>query len=517
MAESRVDPVDGLAYTFEEIEHHYEGKFKKAAIKAYWNEECLPGKATAKAQPKSKAKSKLDSQAAIDERRVDPYDGGEYTFEEMKKQYQGQFKMALLKTYWYDECTQVDSKNSAKGKTTKGMRPQKAKEVKEVAKMKSVESTGGPTGDSEAKDKRKAAPKKSNSSVWSEYDKIANISDKKTLTDLRKMAAGTGSEWIATEKVHGSNFCFETDGEKVEYASRSKKLDADADFFNFKETMPKYHPFALQAFRLAKHVCPDLQRLLIYGEYFGGWYPGAENLPEREKGLKKVQGGIAYSPGHHFLAFDASLDGKRYLDFDEFRELMLSAGFPLVATPLKRGTLEELLAIDVETLQTGVPDMLGHPALDQHRIAEGVVIRRAKEFPEGMSRGTLKMKARAFWEATNQFQTGAHQAEKAAASLAAFNVDNVSDPVAALVEAALTLVTENRLRAVISKSPDLLQKKEEQNLVSLFSQDVLKDFEKCHQAQVLTRKEDTDLKHMMGVHSRRFVKERMPDIRADVG
>merc|ERR1712045_542138 len=105
--------------------------------------------------------------------------------------------------------------------------------------------------------------------------------------------------------------------------------------------MPRYNPCVLEAFRLAQERFTNFRRLLIYGEYFGGWYPGAAGLLEREPGLKKVQGGVAYSPGHHFFAFDASLDGKRYLDFDDFTALMTDAGFPLVATVIKRGTLEE--------------------------------------------------------------------------------------------------------------------------------------------------------------------------------
>lgn len=44
MAEKRVDPDDGAAYTFEELSAFYKGKFKPKAIAAYWENECTPVK-----------------------------------------------------------------------------------------------------------------------------------------------------------------------------------------------------------------------------------------------------------------------------------------------------------------------------------------------------------------------------------------------------------------------------------------------------------------------------------------
>jgi len=57
-AEKRIDPEDGVAYTFEALAEYYKGKYKKAAINAYW-EECKPvkkkGKAAKEPEPKAKA------------------------------------------------------------------------------------------------------------------------------------------------------------------------------------------------------------------------------------------------------------------------------------------------------------------------------------------------------------------------------------------------------------------------------------------------------------------------------
>jgi len=38
-AEKRIDPEDGVAYTYEELEQYYKGRYKKQEIAAYW-EEC---------------------------------------------------------------------------------------------------------------------------------------------------------------------------------------------------------------------------------------------------------------------------------------------------------------------------------------------------------------------------------------------------------------------------------------------------------------------------------------------
>eukprot|EP00445_Apocalathium_hangoei_P091590 CAMPEP_0204244918 /NCGR_PEP_ID=MMETSP0361-20130328/97305_1 /ASSEMBLY_ACC=CAM_ASM_000343 /TAXON_ID=268821 /ORGANISM="Scrippsiella Hangoei, Strain SHTV-5" /LENGTH=244 /DNA_ID=CAMNT_0051218023 /DNA_START=116 /DNA_END=847 /DNA_ORIENTATION=- len=63
--EKRIDSEDGEAYTFEELTAFYKGKYKKAALEAYW-ETCKPAKrarAKAKAEPEPKAKAKAKAKA----------------------------------------------------------------------------------------------------------------------------------------------------------------------------------------------------------------------------------------------------------------------------------------------------------------------------------------------------------------------------------------------------------------------------------------------------------------------
>eukprot|EP00928_Gymnodinium_smaydae_P013233 TRINITY_DN14844_c0_g1_i1.p1 TRINITY_DN14844_c0_g1~~TRINITY_DN14844_c0_g1_i1.p1 ORF type:complete len:638 (+),score=190.40 TRINITY_DN14844_c0_g1_i1:84-1997(+) len=66
MAERRVDPEDGTAYTYDELSKYYAGKYKKKEIEQYW-ESCAPAKkgkqGSAAKAPAAKAKVKAKVKA----------------------------------------------------------------------------------------------------------------------------------------------------------------------------------------------------------------------------------------------------------------------------------------------------------------------------------------------------------------------------------------------------------------------------------------------------------------------
>jgi len=79
VAEKRIDPEDGGAYTYEEIAAHYQGKYKKKAIAEYWDTmkaaKSSKGKAKAKAakeEPKSKSRSKSPKAKAKAKAKTEP-------------------------------------------------------------------------------------------------------------------------------------------------------------------------------------------------------------------------------------------------------------------------------------------------------------------------------------------------------------------------------------------------------------------------------------------------------------
>jgi len=287
-------------------------------------------------------------------------------------------------------------------------------------------------------------------------------------------------------------------------------LGNGADFYNARTTMPRYHPFVIEAFRLASKQKPTLKNLLVYGEYFGGYYP---SLPA-EPGIKKVQKGVAYSTGHHFYAFDVSLDGGCYMDFDEARNLLLAAGFPLVAAPYRRGPLDELLAIDVEKLETSLPALLGHEPSNNYRIAEGIVLRPFREVrfgKHGEQRAVLKKKACAFWEATNQHGMAAKTA-------ATSQVNSSASGLQAVLDTAKVMINENRLRAVISKDPQLLSESNTFKLAGLLTKDILEDLAKARSEEIeALGKDEAVLRKGINFFARTFVTENLVAIREDVG
>ena len=78
----------------------------------------------------------------------------------------------------------------------------------------------------------------------------------------------------------------------------------------------------------------------IYGEYFGGNFPGADSK------MKPVQKGIAYCPNHEFMAFDIKVSIPEYnfwvdvTDFDKFLKDNIKY-VPIYA----RGTFDEVFNI----------------------------------------------------------------------------------------------------------------------------------------------------------------------------
>eukprot|EP00928_Gymnodinium_smaydae_P021479 TRINITY_DN18381_c0_g3_i1.p1 TRINITY_DN18381_c0_g3~~TRINITY_DN18381_c0_g3_i1.p1 ORF type:complete len:636 (-),score=83.93 TRINITY_DN18381_c0_g3_i1:68-1891(-) len=58
----RVDPSDGLAYTYEELSAYYAGKYKKADIQKYWNNECTEVKAPKSQKSSQKSRKKNDDE-----------------------------------------------------------------------------------------------------------------------------------------------------------------------------------------------------------------------------------------------------------------------------------------------------------------------------------------------------------------------------------------------------------------------------------------------------------------------
>jgi len=287
------------------------------------------------------------------------------------------------------------------------------------------------------------------------------------VSKIRAAVQGKDIEFIAVEKVHGSNFAFETDGRGIQYYSRSRRLDPTEKFVGRTspgDAMQQYHAAVLETFRLcSSESSGPINNVLIYGEYFGGWYPHADvKLQGPGVGAPVQKGIVAYSPLHHFFAFDLCVDGVTW-DFDRSMDLLKRAGFPLVATPLVRGSFEDCMQFDIEKLRSTLPELLGLPLCDDFCIAEGVIVKPVQ--PE--KSWTMKRKSVRYLEGCP-------------GELRKWIARCAESPALALRELYLCLCRRPRLDAVLSKEPQLRQQASRSllKIQALFWADVEEDLKK---------------------------------------
>lgn len=107
--------------------------------------------------------------------------------------------------------------------------------------------------------------------AFAEYERMTN--------DLSKFVDDTKFEetnWVVTEKIHGANFSFHTDGKLVHVARRRGFIRDDERFFDYRTgKFMKTHPdkvrkiYALVTKKLKKKA---IEQVSVYGELFGGNY-----------------------------------------------------------------------------------------------------------------------------------------------------------------------------------------------------------------------------------------------------
>ena len=95
-----------------------------------------------------------------------------------------------------------------------------------------------------------------------------------------------------------------------------------------------------------------------------------------------MQKGIPYAPDHHFFAFEVRVNDARFLDFDVGTKLLERAGSPLVAKPIRQGSFEYCISIDVDSLQTRILRLLNLPPCRDNDIVKGIVVRPKERQPQ---------------------------------------------------------------------------------------------------------------------------------------
>lgn len=285
---------------------------------------------------------------------------------------------------------------------------------------------------------------------FKKYSSIENTYRKKTLDYIVQQGL-SGGDWVVSEKVHGSNFSFWMDKEGLRVAKRSGFLSNTENFYGSDTVIEAYDKHLSLLYQMCVGMISDFEdqgfievkddnvEVVLYGELFGGGYSHPD--VDRVMNSKRVQKGVEYCPWNDFYAFDLEING-RVMAYDIFAEIMDAVGFHY-AKALLRGTLEECLKFPNDK-PTYLPEKFGLPEIENN-VSEGVVIKpaEAKYFACG-SRVMLKNKNDKF-------------SEKQHAKSATLDA-KLSEDEQKIVDLAMTLTNENRLRNVVSKVGKVSQK-----------------------------------------------------------
>lgn len=286
---------------------------------------------------------------------------------------------------------------------------------------------------------------------FQKYNSIENAYQVKYIDKIRSSLT-TDIEWVATEKVHGANFSFHTDGLTVNIAKRTsfitgKEIDT---FYNCRNVIDSYRDRILKLFALL-----DAKVVIIYGELFGGHYPGIKSK------ATSVQKGVYYHPEQDFYAFDIVADGKT-LNYDLAVKLFESVNL-IYAKILYRGSLKDVLKWSDEHKSdiTTIPSYYGLPSIPDNK-REGHVLKPSEAQYLGNSLIMLKDK-------------NPHFSEKQKVSV---KISQADDPeLQKVIEQAIEYVNSRRYDNIVSKI-GIVSKKDVGRLIGLLSKDALEDYSK---------------------------------------
>ncbi|KEG10221.1 mitochondrial RNA editing ligase 1 [Trypanosoma grayi] len=378
-----------------------------------------------------------------------------------------------------------------------------------------------------ATQRRAYMPLPNDQSDFSPYIEI-DLPSESRIQAVNKSGLGA-QEWVACEKVHGTNFgiylIHQDDKEVVRFSKRSGIMDPNENFFGYHILIDEFTAQVriLSDLLKQKYGLSRIGRVVLNGELFGAKYkhplvPKSEKWCTMPNGKRFPIAGVQiqrepfpqYSPELHFYAFDVrySVSGAEedfvLLGYDEFVEFCSKVPNLLYAKALVRGTLDECLAFDVENFFTPLPALLGlgnYPL--EGNLAEGVVIRHVRRGDPAIERHNvatiMKLRCSSFMELKHPGKqkelkdTFIDTVRAGALRRVRGNVTVIADSMLPQVEAAannllLNNVSDGRLSNVLSKvgrEPLLSGEVSQSDVALMLAKDALKDFLKEVDALVL--------------------------------
>jgi len=289
--------------------------------------------------------------------------------------------------------------------------------------------------------------------------------------------------WVGTEKIHGTNFSFVCDGEDVTCAKRTSLLTQKDKFYNFQSITKPYISKVKELYQLVqKEIYPNLQVMRVFGELYGGHYPGVESK------CKAIQTGVYYCNELAFEAFDIFVElsnGDRfYCDYKQVTEFFKRVEIPY-AEILIEGTLQELLekltadnAID--EFQSTIYLKHGLPKLEINS-AEGYVIKQnITESNDGeFERHSIKVKSKKFKE-SEEIKVVKKEPKKKGTLSAEQEAERDE-----IVARAVAYINKNRFDGIISKLTE--DERTKKTVKGMLVQDAVKDFNKEEPEDIVTK------------------------------
>jgi len=264
-------------------------------------------------------------------------------------------------------------------------------------------------------------------------------------------------EWCVLLKVHGANFSSWMDSEGFRFGRREGFLEERKD-----GRSPRWNfggaDEVIDKLKQRMPVVYEGGQLVFYGELIGGSYnhPEVERVPN----AKRIQKGVDYCPHNDFFLFDITQDGQ-FQDHDTIVKVGKELGIPY-AYYLHRGAFEECIQYSNE-FSDPLHKLWGLPEVADN-ICEGVIVKPVKPlfFSDG-SRVILKNKNERFSEKTRTPKP--------------LPICDVPDEYLELTSDLCSLVTENRLRNILSHGIEVKDHKGFGPLLGALVVDVLSEFE----------------------------------------